>query len=82
MAAPLARVEPDDDLGGPPQAELDVSRVFGKEVTAAQRALVAKVANGLALDFAAALLPFGPFVIDRRLKQWAEEAEPQPQPST
>lgn len=35
-----------------------------------------------AIVFVAALLPFGPFLIDSRLKQWAEEAQPQPEPST
>lgn len=45
----------DGALGGPAQSELDVSAVFGKEITGAQRALIARVARLVAEDFAASL---------------------------
>lgn len=45
----------DGALGGPAQPDMDVAGVFGKEITAAQRALIARVARSLAEDLAACL---------------------------
>jgi flagellar motor switch protein FliM len=45
----------DGSLGGPQAAKVDLSSVFGREMTATQRALIGKVAAAIADDYAAAI---------------------------
>lgn len=45
----------DGALGGPTGGDIDLTRVFGKELTIAQRALVGRIVGGVAEDYATAI---------------------------
>ncbi len=45
----------DGSLGGPTAGDIDLTRVFGKELTIAQRALIGRVATTIAEDYAVAI---------------------------
>lgn len=45
----------DGSLGGPTAGDIDLTRVFGKELTIAQRALIGRVAAAIAEDYAIAI---------------------------